>query len=230
MESFPGFPKELYTFLNDLAAHNDRNWFNENKDRYLRYAKEPTIQFILAMKERLESISSSYVADTRANGGSMFRIYRDTRFAKDKSPYKENIGCQFRHSAGKDAHAPGFYIHLQPNENFVGGGIWRPPSPVLNKIRSGMDSKQDEWMRVKEFIAQSGIFAFGHGDSLKRPPRGFSADHPLIDDLKLRTFFAGRSFKNGEVTSPEFIDRVVDTFQDIVPMMRFINEALGLSF
>jgi uncharacterized protein (TIGR02453 family) len=230
MISFPGFPKELYTFLKELSENNDRSWFNANKDRYLRYAREPCIAFILAMKDRLEGISPSYLADTRTNGGSMFRIYRDTRFSKDKRPYKENIGCQFRHVAGKDAHAPGFYIHIQPKENYVGGGIWLPPTVEQYKIRTAIDKKQEEWIRIKEFIKKSENISYSPEESLKRPPQGFSADHPLIDDLKQKTFFAGRSFTNKEVTSHEFIDQVEAVFHDLSPLMRFINEALGLSF
>ncbi len=230
MLSFSGFPKELFTFLKELSAHNDRDWFNENKDRYVRYAKEPTIAFIIAMKDRIEGISPSYVADPRTNGGSMFRIYRDTRFAKDKRPYKENIGCQFRHTAGKDAHAPGFYFHIQPDDNFAGGGIWSPPAPVLNKIRDAIDKKQDEWQAVKTFMEKSDYVSYQPGEGLKRPPQGYSADHPFVDDLKQKTFFAGRPFTDLEVTSPGFIDLVENTFQDLSPFMRFINEALGLSF
>lgn len=230
MNIFPGFPKELFKFLKELSENNDRVWFNANKDSYIRYAKEPCIAFILDMKDRLEGISSSYVADTRTNGGSMFRIYRDARFSKNKQPYKVNIGCQFRHVAGKDAHAPGFYVHIQPKENFVGGGIWLPPSAELYKIRTVIDKKQDEWLGIKEFIKQSENISYSPGESLKRPPQGFSADHPLIDDLKQKTFFAGRDFTNKEVTSPEFIDMVEAVFHDLSPLMRFINEALDLSF
>ena len=230
MSDFAGFPRELYSFLSDLKQNNNRDWFNDHKDQYLRHVKEPTIAFISSMKDRLPNISSSYVADTRANGGSMFRIYRDTRFSKDKTPYKTNIGCQFRHAAGKDAHAPGFYMHLQPGENFAGGGIWMPPTPVLSKIRDAIDRHQDEWISIKEFINQDGRLQVAQGERYKRPPQGFTADHPLIDDLKLKSFFASRSFSDSDVTSAGFIDVIVETFQDIAPLMRFINEALGLSF
>jgi uncharacterized protein (TIGR02453 family) len=230
MISFPGFPKELYTFLNELSKNNERSWFNANKDRYVRFAKEPATAFILAMRDRMEGISPSYLVDPRTNGGSMFRIYRDTRFSKDKRPYKENIGCQFRHLAGKDAHAPGFYVHLQPKENFVGGGIWLPPSPVLYRIRTAIDKKQKEWIGIMEFIRKSENILYSPGESLKRPPRGFNAEHPLIDDLKQKTFFAGASFSNKEVCSTGFIDKVEAVFHDLSPLMRFINESLDLSF
>ena len=230
MSEFAGFPEELYTFLADLKKNNNRDWFNANKDRYVRYAKEPSLAFIAEMKDRLEEISPSYIADTRPNGGSMFRIYRDTRFSKDKAPYKLNVGCQFRHSAGKDAHAPGFYIHLQPDDSFVGGGIWAPPPAVLQKIRDAIVRHQDEWIGIKDFMAKTPRIALRDAERYKRPPQGITPDHPLVEDLKLKTFFAGGMWRNDEVTSPGFVDAIVDTFKDLVPFMRFINEALGLSF
>lgn len=230
MTPFTGFPKEMFSFLRDLSANNDRSWFEANKERYLRYAKEPTLRFIEAMRERLELISPSYLADTRPNGGSMFRIYRDTRFSRDKSPYKENIGCQFRHVAGRDAHAPGFYVHLQPGDSFAGGGIWRPPAPVLNRIRDAVVSNEKEWKKVKAFMDRSRHVSISEGEPLSRPPRGYPADHPMAEDLRRRTFFAGHSLSDQEVTSPRFIGIIEQVFHDLVPMMRFINEALGLSF
>jgi uncharacterized protein (TIGR02453 family) len=227
---FPGFPKELFAFLTELGANNNREWFEANKDRYLQYAKEPTIGFVVAMKDGLANISPSYIADPRSNGGSMFRIYRDTRFSPDKRPYKENVGCQFRHSAGKDAHAPGFYVHLQPGACFAGGGIWKPPTPVLARIRTHIDARREEWMRIKTYLAEDGELSEIQGDRSKRPPRGFSADHPLVEDLKLKWIFVRSSFSDGEVTSPRFIEQVESVFERLTPFMRFINEALGLSF
>jgi len=228
--SFTGFSDDLYIFLKDLARNNDKQWFAENKERYLRFAKEPAVEFILAMKEKLEGISPSYIADPRTNGGSMFRIYRDTRYSKNKKPYKENIGFQFRHVAGKDAHAPGYYVHIQPGDSFAGGGVWLPPTPVLNRVRDAITAKSEEWKKIKQFIADSGNISFFEGARLKRHPRGYPADHPLIEDLKRKTIFAGRSFKDTEITSSRFIDSVEDVFIDLVPLMRFINDALGLSF
>ena len=229
-QSFTGFSSGLYDFLKDLAKNNNKQWFTENKERYVRYAKEPAVQFVIAMKDRLEGISPSYTADPRMNGGSIFRIYRDTRFSKDKRPMKENIGFQFRHVAGKDAHAPGFYVHIQPGETFAGGGVWLPPTPVLNRIRDKIVSKADEWQKIKQFIAESGNVSSIEGEKLKRPPKGYPADRPLIEDLKRKTIFAGRSFKDSEVTTSAFIDSVEEVFIDLAPLMRFINDALDLSF
>lgn len=123
--TFSGFPEEMFSFLTDLGNNNNREWFSNNKERYENFVVEPVTRFIVAVGQFLPAISDVYIADTRRNGGSMFRIYRDTRFSKDKRPYKENVGCQFRHSAGKNVHAPCFYVHLAPAEVFIGGGIWK---------------------------------------------------------------------------------------------------------
>ncbi len=136
----------MFNFLADLGSNNNREWFNNNKDRYENFVVEPVTRFIEAVGEFLPTISDAYVADTRRNGGSMFRIYRDTRFSRDKRPYKENVGCQFRHTAGKNAHAPGFYVHLAPAEVFIGGGIWKPDTNSLDKIRNHI-AENPELMR-----------------------------------------------------------------------------------
>ena len=146
-DKFPGFSADLFKFLAELKNNNNRDWFNENKARYLSNVADPMCRFVAAMGPRLRKISKYYVADPRRHGGSMFRIYRDARYSKDKRPYKEHIGCQFRHVAGKDAHAPGFYAHFEPGQVLIGGGVWMPPSPVLFKIRSAIAEKPDDWKK-----------------------------------------------------------------------------------
>ncbi len=133
MSGFPGFPEDFFRFFVDLEQNNERAWFNQNKARYYESVVNPISEFIVAIAPRLQRISPHYIANPKPHGGSMFRIYRDTRFSKDKTPYKTHAGVQFRHEAGKDAHAPGFYVHLAPGEVFFGGGVWMPPNPVLNR-------------------------------------------------------------------------------------------------
>jgi uncharacterized protein (TIGR02453 family) len=227
---FPGFPNDLFVFLKELAANNNREWFTENKPRYRASIVEPMCDFIEAMGDRLPKISDCFVADTRTNGGSMFRIYRDTRFSKDKRPYKQNVGCQFRHMAGKDAHAPGFYVHLEPDNVFVGGGIWQPPSQILGKIRTMIVENPAEWKRItsnKKIIERMGGIA---GDGLKRPPRGYDPNHPFIEDLKRKSIYAFQNIDSSVVTAPDFIDEVGEAFTTISPLMRFITEALELPY
>ena len=138
--------------------------------------------FVTIFSGPLRRISQRFVADPRPSGGSMFRIYRDTRFARDKSPYKTHIGLQFRHERAKDVHAPGFYLHLEPGNVFVGAGIWHPDTKTQRAIRQAIVDDPTGWKRA----TRGRKFGKTHalvGDSLKRPPRDFDAEHPLVEDL-----------------------------------------------
>ena len=119
---FSGFGSDTINFLKQLAENNNRDWFAENKSRYERCVVDPAFQFISSMGNELDSLSSHFEAVPKKQGGSLMRVYRDTRFGKDKTPYKTNIGIQFRHEAGKDVHAPGYYMHIEPDNVFVGVG------------------------------------------------------------------------------------------------------------
>ena len=131
MSAFSGLPADYFKFFAELSANNNREWFNDNKPRFRESVQEPLAAFVEAMAPRLRKISKHFVADPRLNGGSVFRIYKDVRFSKDKTPYKTHGAVQFRHALGKNAHAPGFYVHLDQKEIFHGGGVWTPPSPAL---------------------------------------------------------------------------------------------------
>lgn len=226
--TFGGFPKEMFRFLTDLSANNSREWFNNNKDRYENFVVEPVTRFIEAVGEFLPAISDAYIADTRRNGGSMFRIYRDTRFSRDKRPYKENVGCQFRHTAGKNAHAPGFYVHLAPGEVFFGGGIWKPDNNALDKIRSHIAGNPEQWSSVIKDTAFSNYFGKLQGEGLKRPPRGFDPGNPHIEDLKRKSYFAFRHVKPQSALKPAFIIEVEKAFATAMPLMHFITSGLEI--
>ena len=138
--AFQGFPKTCFPFLRQLQKNNNREWFNANKQRYEDSIRTPALSLIEHIgPEIAEKLSPHFVAIPKKVGGSLMRVYRDTRFAKDKTPYKTNIGIQFRHELGKDVHAPGFYLHIEPGNCFIGTGIWRPESLFLNKIREFID-------------------------------------------------------------------------------------------
>ena len=126
MSDAPVLPRELFGFLRELAENNDREWFQANRDRYREQVQEPLVAFIAAFSEPLSELAPRFVADPRPSGGSMFRIHRDVRFSKDKRPYKTHASAQFRHRRGRDVHAPGFYLHLEPGNVFAGAGMWRP--------------------------------------------------------------------------------------------------------
>jgi len=197
------FSAETFAFLRDLAANNDREWFKANKGRFDEVVKEPAIRFILDFAPALKKISPHFKADPRGNGGSLFRIYRDIRFSKDKSPFKTHTGIQFRHDQGKDAHAPGFYLHLEPGSCFVGLGIWRPDGTTLRKIREGLVEDGTGWRTAVEGKAFKKHFHLS-GDSLIRPPKGFDPSHPLIEELKRKDFVAVSPLTEGIVTELPF--------------------------
>ena len=132
------FTKATFTFLKDLTENNKREWFHQNKHRYEDHVRDPAIRFITDFGAHLRTLSEHFRSDPRTVGGSMFRIHRDTRFSKDKTPYKTAIGIQFRHELGKNAHAPGFYLHIDRGGCFAGAGMWHPDSPSLKKIREAI--------------------------------------------------------------------------------------------
>jgi uncharacterized protein (TIGR02453 family) len=229
MTEFKGFPKDLFVFFEELKLNNERNWFNDNKARYYESVVNPITEFVVCMAPRLKQISRHYVADPKPHGGSMFRIYRDTRFSKDKTPYKTHAGVHFRHEAGKNAHAPGFYVHLATDGLFYGGGIWAPPSPQLNRIRDFIADNARSWARLsnaKKVREVGGV----KGDSLKRPPRGFDAEHVHIEDLKRKSFYVMTEADPATALEPGFIDDVTEAFRRAAPLARFVTGALELPF
>src|SRR5437667_5889851 len=174
------FSPEFCKFLKGLARNNDRVGFQKNKQHYERYVLAPSLRFIKDAGAELRAVSPYLVADPRPFGGSLFRIYRDIRFSKDKSPYKTNVAMEFWHRLGGKKSYTGLYLHLAPGDSFAGAGIWHPDPPTLNRVRRAIVSRPEAWRRVKE----SGLKI--EGESLKRPPAGFDSNHPFAEDLKLK--------------------------------------------
>jgi len=226
---FRGFEPTIFEFLEELADNNNRPWFRENKWRYERDVLEPCLAFIRAFEPRLVRISKSFVASDRRIGGSLMRVYRDTRFSKDKTPYKTNVGIQFRHELGRDVHAPGFYVHLAPDECFLAVGVWRPDRASLGRIRQAIVDRGDRWRRATRDREFRKHFALD-GARLKRAPRGFPADHPLIEDLKRTDFVALGELGEQDALDEGFVGRVATSFAAGRPFMRFLCKALDLPF
>ena len=229
MARFDGFPRGTLTFLDELKVNNHKAWFNDNKPRYEALVREPALAFIESMAPGLAEISPHFRAVPKKVGGSLIRVYRDTRFASDKTPYKTNIGIQFRHELGKDIHAPGFYLHIAPEGCFVGAGIWHPESKTLNRIRTFMDDNPAAWRKALQVPAFARQFNL-EGDSLKRPPRGFAADHPLIEDLKRKDFIAIKSIEPATVHSPRFSQSVLKDFRCADALMRYLCMAIRVNY
>jgi len=226
---FRGFDPTLFEFLEELADNNHRRWFQENRGRYERDVREPCLTFIRAFEPRLRRLSKCFVASDRRIGGSLMRVYRDTRFSKDKTPYKTNVGIQFRHELGRDVHAPGFYVHLAADECFLAVGAWRPDRASLARIREAIVDRGDRWRRATRGRGFREHFALD-GGRLKRAPRGLPADHPLVEDLKRTDFVGVGGLGEEEVLDEGLVDRVATRFAAGRPFMRFLCQALALPF
>jgi uncharacterized protein (TIGR02453 family) len=229
MIKFDGFHPPLFEFLEQLADNNNRPWFQANKDRYERDVLEPSLAFIRAFGPRLKRISPCFVASDRRVGGSLMRVYRDTRFHGHQEPYKTNVGIQFRHESGQDIHAPGFYVHIAPGECFLALGVWRPDSVSLGRIRQAIVDWPVRWRRARDDKKFRRRFSLD-GGSLQRPPRGFPADHPWVEDLKRTDFIGLEDLEEQDVLARRFLDHVAASFTSARPFMRFLCEALGVPF
>ncbi|MBL1277591.1 MAG: DUF2461 domain-containing protein [Ectothiorhodospiraceae bacterium] len=225
----PYFSKSTFTFLTDLSRHNQREWFNDNKQRYEECVRGPALAFIDDIAPELQLIAPRFLAIPKKVGGSLMRVHRDVRFGKDKTPYKTNIGIQFRHEVGKNIHAPGYYLHLSPHECFFGVGIWRPDSSALGDIREAIRDKGEKWLAAKDEPTFQEHFALG-GESLKNAPRGYAKDHPLLKDLKRKDFIAIEHFDRGQTLSEDFLHETVAHYDYATKYMQFLCSALNVRF
>ena len=214
------FTEELFEFLKRLKRNNNREWFLRHKREYEREVRGPALRFIADVGGRLYDISPHLGATPRS---SLFRIYRDTRFTPDKRPYKTHLAMRFSHP-GRDVHSPGYYLHLEPGGCFAAAGLWRPEPPVLLKVRNAIVARADEWRNVR------GLLNWDDAGKLKRPPRGFPADHEFLEDLKLRDLGTSIDFSDKQVCSPRFMDIFGESCRTMAPLARFLSGALGLKF
>jgi len=219
------YSSETFRFLKDLKRHNERAWFAANKARYEGHIKDPSLRLIQDFAPALQKISPHFQATPR----SLFRIHRDTRFAKDKSPYKTHLGLHFRHESARDAHAPGYYFHVEPGSVFVGAGIWHPDADALRCIRERIVEEPSAWKRASRAKTFLATFAL-EGDRLSRPPKGFDPDHPLVEDLKWKDYVGISTEDNAFALSPDLAPRLARMFGAATPFMRFLCDALGVRF
>jgi uncharacterized protein (TIGR02453 family) len=217
------FRPELFNFLRQLKRHNNRDWFAKNKSRYEADVRDPALLFIGGFAPHLARLSAHFVADARPTRGSLFRIYRDTRFAADKRPFKTHVGIHFSHSTGKDAHAPVFYLQLEPDNCFAAAGIWHPDAPALNKVRAAVVREPEQWRKARRNLELE-------GDKLARPPRGFDSSHPFIEDLKMKDFVASVALTEEQVCGAKFTQEYFAACKTMLPLVEFTTRALGLKF
>ena len=223
------FTPAAFRFLEELAANNNRDWFQSSKRRYEEDVKEPALRFIADFAGPLREICPDFRADPRASGGSLFRIYRDTRFSKDKSPYKTHAGIHFRHEAARGAHAPGFYLHIEPGGSFAACGVWKPATPALTAIRQAIADDPEAWIEARDHPQFRAAFELS-GASLKKAPRGMSADHPMIEDLKRKDFIGVAPLGEEAIVAEHFIDHFAALCRSAAPFQRWLCEALGAAW
>lgn len=229
MTRYACFESRTIRFLEELKANNNREWFKEHKSRYEDDVLDVALRFIISMQEPLAEFAPRFTAVPTRVGGSLMRVYRDTRFSKNKLPYKTNIGIQFRHEQAKDVHSPGYYVHIDPDEVFLGAGMWRPDADALRGIRERIATKPLEWQRTMDDRSFSRHFSLG-GETLTRPPRGFDKDHECIEDIKRKSFIAVRSLEIEDCMKPQFQKTVETSFKSTEPFMRFLCTSVGVRF
>jgi uncharacterized protein (TIGR02453 family) len=227
------FTPAALSFFRGLARNNKKPWFEAHRADYEREVVAPMRALIEEMDVRLAHFAPEITGDPKR---SMFRIYRDVRFSKDKSPYKTNAGCWFWHRAADprvgdsaEGGGAGFYFHLQPGSSFTGGGIWMPPRPLLGKLRDAIAEDPKGFERVVKnpsFVRRFG--GLDDEDNLKRMPRGFAETHPAARWLKYRSYVSGRELSDQQITSPGLIGLLEKDFTAMLPLVRWLNGALGL--
>jgi uncharacterized protein (TIGR02453 family) len=223
------FTKQTFAFLKELEANNNREWFQDNKQRYEDDVRSPALEFIRLIKPKLLKVSECFAAVDKKVGGSLMRPYRDTRFSKDKTPYKTNVGIQFRHITGKDAHAPGYYVHLEPENCFLGLGIWMPDSSTLRKLRAAIADDPKKWLKVRNAKKFTDTFRLV-GESLKTAPKGYPKDHPQIEDLRRKSLLGLCDLTPKEIVADGFVESVIKRFKAGSGLLAWECEALGLPF
>ena len=232
MAGFGGFRPATFQFLRDLARHNDKVWFEANRDVYEQEVRDPMRRLVEALDARLDAIAPEIVGDPKR---SMFRIYRDIRFSRDKSPFKTNAGAWlFHRDAGRsvgtagEGGGAGFYFHIDPTTCFMAGGLWMPARPALQRVREAIAAQPAALARLTSAPRFRRRFeGLSDGAKLRRVPRDFPPDHPAAEWLKLQSFTARAMIERRVVTSPRLVDRLCQDFALLVPLVRWLNRALG---
>lgn len=226
---FSHFDPSMMAFLKALKANNNKEWFNDHKQDYEDNVRTPALEFIQQMDHWIKLISPHYEAIPKKVGGSLMRVYRDVRFSKDKSPYKTNVGIQFRHEIGKDVHAPGFYLHIEPDEVFLGVGTWHPERDALMAIRQHIADKSGPYQDAIEHGPFKEHYQLA-GDSLTRPPKGYDKEHPLIEEIKRKDFIGVCQLGEQFLYQENLCENVAKLFGRAQPLQKFLCDALGLRF
>lgn len=225
MATFSGFPAGTVTFFQELAAHNERSWFEANKARYQADVLDPARAFVEALGERLLAVAPGIIADGRMNQ-SLFRIYRDTRFSKDKTPYKTNLGLWLWEGARPRMECSGFYFHLEPSSLMLGVGMYELSKPLLLAYRAAVDDAGEELAEIAARIEAAG--ARLGGQTFARVPQGFAKDHPHAALLRHGGLYAAvEQAVPAELHSPALVDWCFERYERLAPLHRWLNGMLA---
>jgi uncharacterized protein (TIGR02453 family) len=221
---FDGFPKSGISFLRKLKKNNNRTWFASHKNDFEEHLKLPMQSLVVALRPAFNEFAPQFDLNPKR---SLFRIYRDTRFSKDKTPYKTHVAAHFV-LAGKQKGfvGSGFYVHIEPGECFIGGGIYRPDAGQLKRIRRAVSKKPDEFLEVVRSRSFMRRFGTIQGDQLVRTPKGFQEDDPMMQWLKLKQYFVGVSLEEKRCYSRSFIKDVASVCEAATPLVTFLNAAM----
>lgn len=221
---FEGFPRKGMTFLRQLKKNNRREWFEKRKFDYETCVKLPMQSLIAALQPHFQAFAPEFEVNPKR---SIFRIYRDVRFSKDKRPYKTHVAAHFvLRGKPKGIEGSGYYVHIEPGEVFVGGGIYMPDGEQLKKIRKGIAERPAEFLSVIKNPKMKRLYGALEGEKLSRIPKGYLPDHPMGEWLKYKQFFVGTSWPEARCLKAGFVIEVARAFEVATPLIRFLNEAL----
>ena len=222
---FAGFPKEGMGFLRQLKKNNNRPWFQKHKEEYEELVRFPMQCLIAALAHRMADVAPDVQFSPKH---SIFRIYRDVRFSKNKAPYKTNIAASFdlRGTSGPP-ESPGLYLGIEPGEIYVGGGLYMPSGDQLKAIRAAMVSRPDDFLAVVENKKFKKEFGGIEGEMLQKAPLGYPKDHPMIEHLRHKQFYAGLELKDSACLRPQFLEEVALVLTDVMPLVRWLAGAVG---
>jgi uncharacterized protein (TIGR02453 family) len=230
LTEFVGFRPPAFRFLRDLARNNRREWFEANRETYETELQQPLLALLDELDVRLASLAPELMVDSKR---SIFRIYRDVRFSKDKSPYKTHVAFWVSHRALGSGGGPavhggaGLYFHLEPGASIVAAGMWMPPTPALARIREALDTDLRGFEAARRVLRPT----FGELSDeavLQRPPRGYDADHPAARWLRHRSFTVSRPVAMTDLRHPALPDKLARAYKPAIPFVRWLNAALGL--
>lgn len=221
---FEGFPKKGFDFLRRLKKNNNRDWFMKHKSEYEELVKFPMQCYVTSLRPLFHDFAPEFDLNPKK---SLFRIYRDTRFSKDKTPYKTHSAAHFElKKKPKLFDGAGYYVHVAPGEVFIGGGIYIPDNDRLKKIRKALVDHSDEFLSILNEKRFKKMFKSLEGEKLTRPPKGYDPKHPMIEYIKFKQFFVGFELSEESCYKKDFLRKSADAFKIATPLLKFLNEAI----